>query len=212
MPELPKLLLYSLSINERQYMALDQLVGKDTADIRIAFIENAADVIPDSEPWVRSIRNAFKRRGYQVEPIDLRVWQRRPEQLARRLASKDVIWLGGGNTYYLRWILKASGADHIIRRLVRDGKVFCGWSAGAIVAGPTIEHFELMDNAEDAPELVLEGLNLTQIIIIPHIDNADFIEGAHLANMQLQAAGYSTLPLGDTEALVIDGCSQRIID
>ena len=59
---------------------------------------------------------------------------------------------------------------------------------------------------------MLEGLNLTQIIIIPHIDNADFIEGAHLANMQLQAAGYSTLPLGDTEALVIDGCSQRIID
>ncbi|WP_341839018.1 Type 1 glutamine amidotransferase-like domain-containing protein [Chitinophaga caseinilytica] len=212
MPELPKLLLYSLSINERQYMALNQLVGKETADIRIAFIENAADVIPDSEPWVRSIRNAFKRRGYQVEPIDLRVWQRRPDQLARRLASKDVIWMGGGNTYYLRWILKASGADHIIRRLVRDGKVFCGWSAGAIVAGPTIEHFELMDNAEDAPELVLEGLNLTQIIIIPHIDNADFIEGAHMANMQLQAAGYSTLPLGDTEALVIDGCSQRIID
>ncbi len=33
-----------------------------------------------------------------------------------------------------------------------------------------------------------------------------------MANMQLQAAGYSTLPLGDTEALVIDGGRQRIID
>lgn len=212
MPEVPKLLLYSLSINERQYQALDRLVGKESTAIRIAFIENAADVIPDSEPWVRSIRHAFMRRGYQVEPIDLRVWQRRQEQLRLRLASKDVIWLGGGNTYYLRWILKASGADEMIQRLVRDGKVFCGWSAGAIVAGPTIDYFQAMDNVEDAPELVLEGLNLTPITIIPHIDNADFIEGAHIANMQLQAAGYNTLPLGDTEALVIDGRNQRIID
>ncbi|WP_341836974.1 Type 1 glutamine amidotransferase-like domain-containing protein [Chitinophaga pollutisoli] len=212
MPELPKLLLYSLSINERQYSALDKLVGKETSAIRIAFIENAADVIPDSAPWVRSIRNAFIRRGYQVEPIDLRVWQQRPAQLQARLAAKDVIWLGGGNTYYLRWILKTSGADGMIQRLVREGKVFCGWSAGAIVAGPTIEYFQAMDNVEDAPEIVLDGLCLTSITIIPHIDNADFIEGAHMANMQLQAAGYSTLPLGDTEALVIDGSHQRIID
>ncbi len=121
MPELPKLLLYSLSINERQYDALDHLVGKPPTAIRIAFIENAADVIPDSAPWVKAIRNAFRRRGYHVDPIDLRVWQRRPEQLARRLEAQDVIWLGGGNTYYLRWILKASGADEMIRRLVRGG-------------------------------------------------------------------------------------------
>ncbi len=212
MPEQPKLLLYSLSINERQFTALDKLVGKEASAIRIAFIENAADVIPDSEDWVLSIRQSFKRRGYQVDPIDLRIWQRRPQQLMQRLTGKDVIWIGGGNTYYLRWILKHSGADEMIRRLVRGGMVFCGWSAGAIVAGPTIEYFEAMDNVEDAPELVLDGLNLTQIIIIPHIDNADFIQGAHLANMQLQAAGYSTLPLGDTEALVIDGGNQRIID
>lgn len=212
MPEQPKLLLYSLSINERQFTALDKLVGKEASSIRIAFIENAADVIPDSEEWVLSIRQSFKRRGYQVDPIDLRIWQRRPQQLMQRLTGKDVIWIGGGNTFYLRWILKNSGADEMIRRLVRSGIVFCGWSAGAIVAGPTIEYFEAMDNVEDAPELVLDGLNLTQIIIIPHIDNADFIQGAHLANMQLQAAGYSTLPLGDTEALVIDGGNQRIID
>lgn len=212
MPEQPKLLLYSLSINERQFTALDKLVGKEASAIRIAFIENAADVIPDSEDWVLSIRQSFKRRGYQVDPIDLRIWQRRPQQLMQRLTGKDVIWIGGGNTFYLRWILKNSGADEMIRRLVRSGIVFCGWSAGAIVAGPTIEYFEAMDNVEDAPELILDGLNLTQIIIIPHIDNADFIQGAHLANMQLQAAGYSTLPLGDTEALVIDGGNQRIID
>ncbi|WP_109699597.1 Type 1 glutamine amidotransferase-like domain-containing protein [Chitinophaga deserti] len=212
MPEQPKLLLYSLSINERQFTALDKLVGKEASAIRIAFIENAADVIPDSEEWVLSIRQSFKRRGYQVDPIDLRIWQRRPQQLMQRLTGKDVIWIGGGNTFYLRWILKNSGADEMIRRLVRSGIVFCGWSAGAIVAGPTIEYFEAMDNVEDAPELILDGLNLTQIIIIPHIDNADFIQGAHLANMQLQAAGYSTLPLGDTEALVIDGGNQRIID
>ncbi|MBO9153786.1 Type 1 glutamine amidotransferase-like domain-containing protein [Chitinophaga sp. GCM10012297] len=207
-----KLLLYSLGINDRQLNALNRLVGKEPSAIKLACIENAADVIPQSEGWVKAVRQTFSRKGYQVEPIDLRLFRNRRQQLRDKLSGKDVIWLGGGNTFYLRWILRASGADDIIRTLVSQGKVFSGWSAGAIVAGPTIEYFDSMDDPDDAPEVILEGLNLTNIIVIPHIDNADFIQGAHQANMALQAAGYHTLPLGDEEVLVISGDDQRIIE
>jgi len=68
--------------------------------------------------------------------VDLRNWRNKREALREKLASKDVIWLGGGNTYYLRWILKETGADDIIINLVQQGKVYAGWSAGAMVAGP----------------------------------------------------------------------------
>ncbi|RPD38228.1 Type 1 glutamine amidotransferase-like domain-containing protein [Chitinophaga barathri] len=212
MPKQYKLLLYSLGINDRQLHALNRLVGKEPSMIKLAFIENAADVIPQSAGWVKAVRDSFSRKGYQVEPVDLRLFRNRQQQLRDKLSAKDVIWLGGGNTFYLRWILRASGADDIIRTLVSQGKVFSGWSAGAIVAGPTIEYFDTMDDPADAPEVILEGLNLTNIIVIPHIDNADFIDGAHQANMNLQAAGYNTLPLGDEEVLVISGDDQRIIE
>ncbi len=207
-----KLLLYSLGINDRQLNALNWLVGKEPAAIKLACIENAADVIPQSDRWVKAVRAVFSRKGYQVEPIDLRLFRNRRQLLREKLSGKDVIWLGGGNAFYLRWILRDSGADDIIRTLVSQGKVFSGWSAGAIVAGPTIEYFDSMDDPDDAPEVILEGLNLTNIIVIPHIDNADFIDGAHQANMALQAAGYFTLPLGDEEVLVISGDDQRIIE
>jgi len=123
-----------------------------------------------------------------------------------------VIWVCGGHTYYLRWILKESGADNMIKELVEAGKVYAGWSAGAIIAGPTTKFFDLMgDDPKDAPELVETGLELTNVVIVPHIDNADFGEAAVKTNKALTAAGFNTIVLKDHEALLVNGKSGSVI-
>lgn len=207
-----KLFLYSLHLTEAHAVELSQLVGKNPEDTTFALIENAADVIPNSKGWVGGIRNSLKDKGYQVEPLDLRKWINRPEALREKLRSKDVIWLGGGNSYYLRWILKASGADEMIQELVKAGKVYAGWSAGAIVAGPTLQHFDAMgDDPKDAAELILEGLQLTELVVVPHMDHPDFIEGAEFAHQQLLKDGFYTVPLNDSQALMIHGEAHRVL-
>ena len=65
------------------------------------------------------------------------------KSLTSKLSSKDALWHGGGNTFYLRWILSNTGADEVITKLVRHGLVYGGGSAGAIVAGPTLKYFEV---------------------------------------------------------------------
>jgi dipeptidase E len=100
---------------------------------------------------------------------------------------------------------------HVIKALVAQGKVYAGWSAGSIVAGPTLQYFDAMDDPKDAPERILDGLHLTDIVIIPHIDNKDFIQGAHKADHHLRQAGYRTLPLTDSQALLIHGDEQKVI-
>lgn len=212
MKEIPKLFLYSLSLTGDHFAELEKLTGKKAGDIQFACIENATDIIDGAEHWLPGIRQSLIDRGYQVEPIDLRKWLNKKDALHEKLQSKDVLWLCGGHTYYLRWILKESCADNIIKELVATGKVFAGWSAGAIMAGPTTKYFHLMgDDPKDAPELIEEGLNLTATVIVPHMDNADFAEGAVKANEALLKAGYNTIPLNDNQAFIVCGEVERII-
>ncbi len=54
--------------------------------------------------------------------------------------------------------------------------VYCGESAGAIVAGQTLEGCEVGDDPELADELIWDGLGLIDKIIVPHADSSDFVE------------------------------------
>ena len=212
MKNTPKLFLYSMSLTEKHFNELEKLTGKQTDDIHFACIENATDVIDGSEQWVPGIRQSLSDRGYQTEPIDLRNWLNKNEALEEKLQNKDVIWICGGHTYYLRWILKESGADEIIKKLVAAGKIYAGWSAGAIMAGPTTRYFHLMgDDPADAPELIETGMQLIDTVVVPHIDNTDFAEGAAKANAALLKDGFKTVLLKDDQALLITGDTQTII-
>ena len=213
MPVPPKLFLYSLAVSSEQCRELTRLAGKDPGEIKIAVIENAADIIPNSQEWLGGFREMLTSNGYRIEGVDLRNYMNdNNTALQEKLSNKDVLWLGGGHTYYLRWILKESGADEIIKGLVSSGKVYAGWSAGAIMAGPTTLYFDAMgDNPEDAPEFITEGLHLAETVIVPHLDNADFTAGALETNRRLLEAGFKTCTLEDDEVWMAEGKEERVI-
>jgi len=78
--------------------------------------------------------------------------------------------------------------------------------------GGHCEYFDAMgDDPNDAPKIILEGLNLTNTVVVPHIDNPDFKEGAKKANQQLNQAGFKTLLLSDNQVCVINGDEQKVI-
>jgi dipeptidase E len=207
-----KLFLYSLELTHEHAFALNRLAGKDPREMSFALIENAADIIPNRNDWLGGFRDMLKSNGYQIEVVDLQKWRDKEDKLKQKLAAKDVIWLGGGHTYYLRWILRATHADVIIRDLVSQGKIYAGWSAGAVVAGPTTQYFDKMgDDPTMSPELIEEGLHLTKYVVVPHMDNKDFYEGADMTNQLLRKAGYQTIRLGDNQALIIDGDHRKVI-
>lgn len=206
-----KLFLASLAINDKQAIELAKLIGKDQKDIKLALIENAADGEEGPKEWVAQNRKMIQSHAFEVEIIDLNQYRGDADGLKAKLASKDVIWCGGGNTYYLRWLLKDTGADKIISELIQQGKVYGGGSAGAIVAGPTLKHFEAADDKNAAPELIMEGLHFTDSVIVPHMDNAKFAAIIQGINDKLKADGYKTVPLGDAQALIVDGDKQRVV-
>ena len=205
-----KLILSSFTTSDEQDAALAKLIGKPPTATKVAYNQNAHDVYNDEASLIEG-REILKAKGYDVELVDLRKWKTNNTGLREILASKDMFLLAGGNPYYLRWLMKLTGADEMIVELVKQGKVYSGASAAAVVAGPTLRHFDELDDPNEAGEIIWDGLHLTEIVVVPHVDNADFGEGCRKAGQTLKQEGYTTQEITDAQALVVDGDKSWVI-
>jgi dipeptidase E len=205
-----KLLLTSFGTSVEQDKELEKLLGMKLTEAKVAYIENAYDVYHD-EAALQEGREEQRRKGYDVELLDLRGWKNDQQALRQKLASKDLFVLTGGNPFYLRWMMRVSGADEIIRELVEQGKVYVGASASSVVAGPTLRYFDNQDDPNAADEVIWEGLHLTDVVVVPHVDNAEFGAGCREAGEKLKAEGYPTQFITDAQAFLIDGDERRVI-
>src|SRR5688572_1729614 len=90
-----------------------------------------------TEPWVTQEERQLHAHGFLCQSLDIAGWS--GPALAEHLAGFDALYIQGGNTFHLLDQMRRSGADRIIQELViGHGTVYCGVSAGSIVAGPEI--------------------------------------------------------------------------
>lgn len=199
-----KLFLSSLSIpSKNEYIKLFD----NTLTPKVAVITNAWGTYDTerSQPYINAILALLQDMNIVAERIDLLDYVDSKEALDSLLNDFDGIWMTGGNSYYLNWCIHQSGFDKIIRKHCERGLVYGGESAGAIIAGPTLDHFQSMDNPDDAPQMILDGLRLTDIVIIPHADNLKYGEVLTDIKASLDRDGFETLVLTDGEAVIING-------
>jgi dipeptidase E len=206
-----RLLLSSFGPSSPHDRALVELVCRPLEEVRVGYIENAYDLY-DDQASLDEGRQSLRRAGYSFDLVDLRHWRGDREGLADRLGGFDVLLLTGGNPYYLRSLMALTGADSIITELVRHGTIYAGASAAAVVAGPTLRHFDELDDPGQAEVLIWEGLALTDLVIAPHVDNPDFGDGCRRAGDLCAADGYRLRRLTDAQSLIIDGSRVRLVE
>ncbi len=200
-----KLFLSSSGLETKQLETqfLD-LVDKPPAEVTLAFIANAADPYPENNrEWVDNSRETLQRLGIQVEDVDLREYIDKSPELSLALEKFDVIWVCGGNTFYLRHVMRESGFDQVIRPLLEKNKVYVGESAGSIVAGPTLEKFEEADDPLKAKEVITDGLHLTETVVIPHWGGDYKPERMKEIKKFYEKSPYKFVTLTDEQALII---------
>lgn len=93
------------------------------------------------------------------------------------LVEKDVIYINGGNPFYLLYHMKKSGADAILRKLAIQNVIIVGVSAGALILGPNIEvvdYFTPYMNTVNIKDLT--SLELTNKFVFPHYDREDLFK------------------------------------
>ncbi len=193
------------------------LVGMAGLGARAGVISNALDFIPEQArlDYARTIHDPLedlRRAGMHAADLDLRRYFGQPARLEQALGELDLVWAVGGNAFLLRRAMRQSGFDRVIGSLVgEDRLIYGGWSAGAVVAGPSLHGIELMDDpgvvAEgyDSPP-VWAGLGLIDLCIVPHV-RSDHPEAAAakqvVALMTQDHVAFQ--PLSDGEVIIADG-------
>ena len=80
----------------------------------------------------RMSRWVLRGMGLRVDAVDVSTAPY--EAMRRAFEGNDLVFIVGGNTFYLLQELRKSGADKLLCEAVRAGKLCIGESAGAIVA------------------------------------------------------------------------------
>ena len=101
--------------------------------------------------------NILESLGLKVDVLDVSTASF--ESIVSTLTKNDIIFVGGGNTFYLLQELRGSGADKILVQEVNKGKLYIGESAGAVIACPDIGYCIGMDNPEKAAEKAVKEYN-----------------------------------------------------
>jgi len=167
---------------------------------RVAFIATAADTYEDK--WfVDDDREALRNKGLEVVEFDIKDYKQ--EELYDKLIGFDIMFFSGGNSYYLLEKMRESGFDKIVRRLLDEGVVYVGSSAGSIVACPNIGFVGPMDHPEEAPNLEsFEGLGLVDFYLLPHFGREKY------SDVHKQILGEShdkeIVTVRDDEVVVVD--------
>jgi peptidase E len=114
-----------------------KLLQKPAYDVTVAFITTAAKPSENID-FVQNDWLIMKEElGFNVEEVDIE--GKSEAQVMKLLELKDIIFVEGGNTFYLLKAMRACNFEKVIRKLLKSGKVYIGVSAGSMVAGRTIK-------------------------------------------------------------------------
>jgi len=193
-----KLLLSSKGgfITDGQYKLFD----KPRDQIRWAFIITASKSVPDIT-YINKHRQRMKEHKWQVEEIDLD--GKSPDDLRELLKDKDAINMLGGNTFYLLKSIRASGFTEVLNEFLDRGGIFCGSSAGAYVACPTIEvaTWKMPQKYNHHGITDFTALNLVPFLVVAH--NTPEIEA--MIKPKMDKTTYPVRLLTDQQAILVEG-------
>lgn len=140
-----------------------RLLDKDISQIKLLYITIAVDGEKDTDrKWLEEEYATILNLGIKKENITEYHYEENVD-----FSSYDIIYMIGGNTFYLLKELKEKNLVKKIIQAINNGVIYIGSSAGSIILGKTIEtalpYDENWVGIED-----FTGLNIVDGIIIPH--------------------------------------------
>lgn len=167
-----RLYLSSYRLGDDERAVLELVPAGSCVAISANALDGEAAVVRDK--IVSMERDLFEGLGYVTEELDLRTHFGRAT-LRPMLDRCDFVWTTGGNTFVLNTAIQLSGCDVALRALLAEDSIaYGGYSAGAVVAGPSlhgVEHADPIDAfPSDYPSRVPRwiGMGLVDFVVAPH--------------------------------------------
>lgn len=200
--------LFLASLASTTLDLIKPLLSDDPKNLSVAFIKTAADPYGDIPmPWMEDDINKLKSMGFPVTFYDIK--NKNIEILRNDLSNFQVIFVSGGNTFYLLNHIKKSGFDIVIKELLEKSVIYIGASAGSSVMGPTLDHLTTIDHPDIVPELKdYAALNFVPHLIVPHYGRDKYAE-RHVKMKEVW--GDKLTFLSDNQAIIVNGDKIEIV-
>ncbi len=150
-------------INEDVKKEFYKLLNKEIENIKVLYITTAIDGEDDSDTsWIEEEFQTILNLGIKKENI-----KEYKMDYDINLSLFDMIYMMGGNTFYLLKKIRDTKFDIKLKEAINNGLIYVGSSAGSIVLGNTIE-LALAYDKNDVNLTDFTGLKLIDGIIVPH--------------------------------------------
>ena len=200
-----KILLVSMLCN------VTGLLKKAEPDLNgktVTYIPTAA-IAEEIEGMAEAETRMLEGLGLTVDELEVSTASK--DNVREKLAKNDMIFVGGGNTFFLLQELKRSGADQIIAREAAKGKLYIGESAGAIAACPDIGYSAEMDVPGKAPELTdYKGMGLVDFYVVPHMGHPEMGPAAN-SIIEKYSSVLGLKVIDDHQVILIEGDKVSIL-
>lgn len=178
---------------------------------RLAVVSTAAHGESGDTSWLDNELNVFREIGFTM--VELNLEGAHADALRKSCEHIDALLVTGGNTYYLLHHVRKSGFDTVVKELVERGVVYIGSSAGALLAGPSIDVARRFDDPAAAPELSdYGGLELVNFATVSHTNQKEHQERFALTIDEWKQKPYALFGLTDTQAIVVTDNFMRFVD
>lgn len=168
---------------------------------KIIFIPTAGNVEPYTgyiDEGIEMLRSL----GYELEIIDISKFDE--DYLKDQFLKTKCICITGGNTFYLLQELKKKNLVDLLIKRIKEGLLYIGESAGAIIMSKSIEYNQIMDDKNIAIELDdYTGLNVFDHYVLPHLGEYPFEETAQ-KTLDTYQDKIPLVPINNNEAILVD--------
>lgn len=199
-----KLFLCSLGLNNKD--ELQKLVEKPLSQIRCGVIKNPMDLKDEEKRkfLYGLVDNSFQNFEINKKDIDLRLFIGRQNELQELINSLDMLWITGGNVFYLRELIKKVQLENILITAINNGLIYGGDSAGALIICPTLKYLDVVDDTSQINEVIYEGLSVIDFIPLPHWNNDQFKPKLVEIKSNLEKDGYKVITFGDKQSVIVE--------
>ncbi len=151
-------------------------LGQDKK-LKTAFITTPVEGDSDQSDlsWVDEDRLGLNKNDFLT--FDYTITDKSLTQIQSDLADIEVLYVSGGNEFYLKEKSNESGFEEFVHAFVEKGGLYIGTSCGSIIAGSDMSPLkQLSDLATISNPVDTRGFGLVDFTILPHWGSDNFKE------------------------------------
>ena len=185
-----------------------KFLNEKTERKKILFIPTATNV-DEYKKYIHLTQKVFEDFGYEVENFDISVFSE--ETVKEKISETKIVFVSGGNTFYLLQELKKKNLIPYLREKIENGLLYIGESAGSVITAPNIGYADIVDDKALATELNdYTGLNLVDFYVVPHFEEEPFVESSRKV-VELYKDKLDLKVINNKEVVLVENDEFRIV-